>query len=47
MTLVGAGCWAMVAGLAYFLAYLIVVYGPAPGTSASCETCSPSSHPSR
>ena len=31
MTLVGAGCWAMVAGLAYFLAYLIVVYAPAAG----------------
>jgi hypothetical protein len=31
MTLVGAGCWAMVAGLVYFLAYLIVVYVPASG----------------
>jgi hypothetical protein len=31
MTLVGAGCWVMVAGVAYFLAYLIVVYAPASG----------------
>jgi plastocyanin len=31
MTLVGAGCWAMVAGVVYFLAYLIVVYVPASG----------------
>ena len=31
MTLVGAGCWTMVAGVAYFLAYLIVVYAPASG----------------
>ena len=31
MTLVGAGCWVMVAGLAYFLAYLIFVYVPASG----------------
>jgi hypothetical protein len=31
MTVVGAGCWAMVAGVAYFLAYLIVVYVPASG----------------
>jgi hypothetical protein len=31
MTVVGAGCWVMVAGLAYFLAYLIGVYGPASG----------------
>jgi Cupredoxin-like domain len=31
MTLVGAGCWATVAGVAYFLAYLIVVYVPASG----------------
>ena len=31
MTVVGAGCWAMVAGVAYFLAYLIVVYAPASG----------------
>lgn len=31
MTVVSAGCWAMVAGLAYFLVYLIVVYAPASG----------------
>jgi hypothetical protein len=31
MTVVGAGCWAMVAGVAYFLAYLILVYAPASG----------------
>ena len=31
MTVVGAGCWAMVLGVAYFLAYLIVVYVPATG----------------
>ena len=31
MTLVGAGCWAMVAGVAYFLVYLIRVYAPASG----------------
>jgi Cupredoxin-like domain len=31
MTLVGAGCWATVAGVASFLAYLIVVYVPASG----------------
>jgi plastocyanin len=31
MTVAGAGCWVMVAGLAYFLAYLIGVYGPASG----------------
>jgi hypothetical protein len=31
MTVVGAGCWAMVAGVAYFLAYLIGVYVPASG----------------
>ena len=31
MTVVGAGCWVMVASLAYFLVYLIGVYGPASG----------------
>ena len=31
MTVVGAGCWVMVAGVAYFLAYLIGVYAPASG----------------
>jgi cupredoxin-like protein len=31
MTVVAAGCWAMVAGVAYFLAYLILVYVPASG----------------
>jgi hypothetical protein len=31
MTVEGAGCWVMVAGLAYFLVYLIGVYGPASG----------------
>ena len=31
MTVVGAGCWVMVAGLAYFLAYVIIVYVPATG----------------
>jgi hypothetical protein len=31
MTVVGAGCWAMVAGLASFLVYLIGVYAPASG----------------
>jgi hypothetical protein len=31
MTVVGAGCWVMVAGLAYFLVYLIRVYAPASG----------------
>jgi len=31
MTVVGAGCSVMVAGLAYFLVYLIGVYGPASG----------------
>jgi hypothetical protein len=29
MTVVGAGCWVMVAGVAYFLVYLIRVYAPA------------------
>jgi plastocyanin len=31
MSVVGAGCWVMVAGLAYFLVYLIRVYAPASG----------------
>jgi hypothetical protein len=31
MTVAAAGCWAIVAGVAYFLAYLIVVYVPASG----------------
>jgi plastocyanin len=31
MTVVGAGCWVMVAGVAYFLVYLIFVYAPASG----------------
>jgi uncharacterized cupredoxin-like copper-binding protein len=31
MILVGAGCWALAAGVAYFLAYTIVVYAPALG----------------
>ena len=31
MSVVGAGCWAMVAGVAYFLVYLIRVYAPASG----------------
>ena len=31
MTVVSAGCWVMVAGLAYFLAYVIIVYVPATG----------------
>lgn len=31
MTVVGAGCWVMVAGLVYFLVYLLGVYGPASG----------------
>ena len=31
MTLVGAGCWAIVAGLAYLLVYTIFVYAPATG----------------
>ena len=31
MTVVGAGCWVMVFGIAYFLAYLIIVYAPASG----------------
>ncbi len=31
MTVVGAGCWVMVAGVAYFLVYLIRVYAPASG----------------
>jgi hypothetical protein len=31
MTVVGAGCWVMVAGVAYFLVYLILVYAPASG----------------
>jgi plastocyanin len=31
MSVVGAGCWVMVAGVAYFLAYLIIVYVPATG----------------
>ena len=31
MTVVGAGCWVLVAGVAYFLAYLILVYAPASG----------------
>jgi hypothetical protein len=31
MTVVGAGCWAIVAGVVYFLAYLIIVYAPASG----------------
>jgi hypothetical protein len=29
MIVVGAGCWALVAALAYFFAYLILVYAPA------------------
>jgi Cupredoxin-like domain len=31
MTLVGAGCWAMVACFAYLLAYTVFVYAPATG----------------
>ena len=31
MTVVGAACWVMVAGVACFLAYLIVVYAPGTG----------------
>ena len=31
MTVVAAGCWVMVAGLTYFLVYLIRVYAPASG----------------
>jgi plastocyanin len=31
MILVGAGCWALAAGLAYFLVYVIVVYAPGIG----------------
>ena len=31
MTVVGAGCWLMVVGIAYFLGYLILVYAPASG----------------
>jgi hypothetical protein len=31
MTVIGACCWVMVAGLACFLVYLIGVYGPASG----------------
>ena len=31
MTVVGVGCWVMVAGVAYFMAYLILVYAPASG----------------
>jgi hypothetical protein len=31
MTVVGAGCWAIVVGVAYFLSYLIIVYVPATG----------------
>ena len=31
MSVVSAGCWVMVAGVAYFLVYLIRVYAPASG----------------
>jgi hypothetical protein len=31
MTVVGAGCWAMVVGFAYLLAYTVFVYEPATG----------------
>jgi hypothetical protein len=31
MTVVGAGCWVMVVGVAYFMAYLVFVYAPASG----------------
>jgi Cupredoxin-like domain len=31
MTLVGAGCWVIVAGVTYFLVYLLGVYAPASG----------------
>ena len=31
MTVVGAGCWVMVAGVASFMAYLVFVYAPASG----------------
>jgi heme/copper-type cytochrome/quinol oxidase subunit 2 len=41
MTVVGAGCWVMVAGLAYFLAYLILVYVPASGAVQMVPNLSP------
>jgi Cupredoxin-like domain len=31
MTVVGAGCWVMVVGVAYFMAYVVFVYAPASG----------------
>jgi Cupredoxin-like domain len=41
MTVVGAGCWVMVAGLAYFLAYLILVYAPASGATQMVPNLTP------
>jgi hypothetical protein len=41
MTLVGAGCWVMVAGVAYFLVYLIRVYAPASGAVQMVPNLSP------
>ena len=41
MTVVGAGCWGMVAGVASFLAYLIIVYAPASGNERIVPTLLP------
>jgi hypothetical protein len=41
MTVVGAGCWVMVAGLAYFLVYLIRVYAPASGAMQMVPNLTP------
>ena len=41
MTVVGAGCWVIVAGLAYFLVYLILVYVPASGATQMVGNLTP------
>ena len=41
MTVAGAGCWVMVAGVAYFLAYLILVYAPASGAVRMAQNLTP------
>ena len=46
MTVVGAGCWVMVAGVTYFLAYLVFVYAPASGAVRMVPNLTPSSRPS-
>lgn len=41
MALVGAGCWVTVAGVAYFLVYLIALYAPAAGNQRIVANLSP------